>query len=659
MGNGYREPLSLENTMWANTVLAAGKIYGMVIYTGKETRMAMNSRPARTKVGTLDNEINYLSKLLFVLMVILSLILVVCQGFGTNWPVTFFRFLLLLSGIIPISVRVNLDFSKLVFSYKINNDQDIEGTIARNSTIPEELGRIQFLLTDKTGTLTQNDMVFKKLSLESIQFSYETMSEMERLLKKNCAKGPGPMKDVAERIEAEARKDPEGVKKIKKFRRDKEVVLRDLITALILCHNVTPTEEDGVRGFQASSPDEIALVKIAESIRMKLLARDQNSITIENAVGVVERYAILANFPFTSESKRMGIILRHEESGRIIFYLKGADTIMKSKVPEFQRGFLLDECEQLASEGLRTLVITQKYLMKEEYEEWNERFIDANAQMVGREVAVRKCIETLEHNMEFLGITGVEDKLQEDVTVTLESLRNAGIQVWMLTGDKVETATCIAISAGLKSRYQTLFTMRDLEDPLLIMNQLNEFSAKDDCVLIIDGTTLKAALEHNEQSFFGITTKAPAVCVCRCSPTQKAMITEKIKSYTGQKTCAIGDGGNDVGMIQSADVGVGIVGKEGKQAALAADFSVLKFKYINKLFLYHGRMAYKRTAVMSQFIIHRGMLISIIQMIFSLMFYYVSIPVYNGMLLLGYATIFTMFPVFFLVITILFPSSSK
>jgi len=322
---------------------------------------------------------------------------------------------------------------------------------------------------------------------------------------------------------------------------------------------------------------------------------------------------------------------------------------MKGKVPEFQRGFLLDECEQLASEGLRTLVITQKYLMRSEYEEWNERFIEANAQMVGREAAVRKCIETLEFNMEFLGITGVEDKLQEDVTVTIESLRNAGIQVWMLTGDKVETATCIAISTGLKARSQSLFTMRDLEDPLIIRNQLNEFSAKDDCVLIIDGTTLKAALENNEDSFFFVATKAPAVCVCRCSPTQKAMITEKIKKYTGQKTCGIGDGGNDVGMIQSADVGVGIVGKEGKQAALAADFSVLKFKYINKLFLYHGRMGYKRTAVMAQFIIHRGMLISIIQLIFSLMFYYVSIPVYNGLLILGYATIFTMFPVFFLI----------
>lgn len=127
---------------------------------------------------------------------------------------------------------------------------------------------------------------------------------------------------------------------------------------------------------------------------------------------------------------------------------------MIKKVPEVQRGFLLDECENLAREGLRTLVITQKFLPKADYEKWNASFEDASAALSNREAAVRKVIEQLEHNMEFLGVTGVEDKLQEDVCGTLESMRNAGINVWMLTGDKIETATCIAISAGLKSPSQ-------------------------------------------------------------------------------------------------------------------------------------------------------------------------------------------------------------
>jgi phospholipid-translocating ATPase len=270
--------------------------------------------------------------------------------------------------------------------------------------------------------------------------------------------------------------------------------------------------------------------------------------------------------------------------------------------------------------------------------------------MANREQSVRKTIEQLETDMEFLGVTGVEDKLQEDVCHTLESLKQAGINIWMLTGDKLETATCIAISAGLKSKHQEIYIMRELEDPLQIQNSLNEFSNKSsNHILIIDGISLKSSLEYHQKFFFEVASKSEAVICCRCSPTQKALITECIKIYTNKKTCAVGDGGNDVGMIQAADVGIGIVGKEGRQAALASDFSILKFKYLNKLLLWHGRLSYKRGAVMSQFVIHRGLVISVIQLTFIFMFYFVAIPIYNGFLMLGYATAFTTLPVFCLV----------
>ena len=269
--------------------------------------------------------------------------------------------------------------------------------------------------------------------------------------------------------------------------------------------------------------------------------------------------------------------------------------------------------------------------------------------MTDREAQVRKVVESLEHDMEFLGITGVEDKLQEDVCNTLETLRDAGVQVWMLTGDKIETATCIAISAGIKSNQQDVFIMKELTDPVEIKEKLNAFSNTYNKVLIIDGITLGVALEKCYQTFFESACKAPAVVCCRCSPTQKAIVTEGIKKVTKKKTCAIGDGGNDVGMIQAADVGIGIEGKEGKQAALAADYSVLKFKYLTRLLLFHGRLSYKRSAVLSQFVIHRGLTISVIQLLFSCLFYSLSIPIYGGVLMLGYSTVFTMFPVFCLV----------
>lgn len=298
---------------------------------------------------------------------------------------------------------------------------------------------------------------------------------------------------------------------------------------------------------------------------------------------------------------------------------------------------------------MRTLVITQKYLTEDEYSEWRTKYDEACQELEEREEKTQKVVETLEVHMEFLGVTGVEDKLQEDVRSTLENLRNAGIQVWMLTGDKIETATCIAISAGIKAATHNTYLMKDVMDPVEVRNKLEHFSRMSNTVLIIDGATLSVALQTCYKTFFNAATKAPSVICCRCSPTQKATITEGIKKITKAVTCSIGDGGNDVGMIQSADVGIGIEGKEGKQAALAADFSIVKFKHLNKLLLWHGRLSYKRTGSLGNFVIHRGLIIAFIQAIFSAIFYGLSIPIYNGVLALGYSTLFTMFPVFSLV----------
>lgn len=192
-----KEPLSLENTLWANTVLAStGYVLGLVLYTGVETRAQMNSKMPRSKVGLLDSEINFLSKVLFCLMLFIAAIMITLDGFKGTWYFKYFRFVLLLASIIPISLRVNLDLAKIYYSYCVSNDELIKGTIARNSTIPEELGRIQFLLSDKTGTLTQNDMIFKKVSMEFAQFSVESMEDMKKLLVESCMESSGPVGDL-------------------------------------------------------------------------------------------------------------------------------------------------------------------------------------------------------------------------------------------------------------------------------------------------------------------------------------------------------------------------------------------------------------------------------------------------------------------------------
>lgn len=631
-GSSQVEPLNLENTIWANTVVASGVVCGFVVYTGKETRSVMNTSTPGTKVGILDMEINNLSKVLAALLILLSFILIALKGFTGYWWIYFFRYSLLLSAIIPISMRVNLDMGKTLYAFQMMRDEKIPGTQVRSSTIPEELGRIQYLLSDKTGTLTQNDMVFKKLHLGTISFSKDALEEVAVHLRTAYESNSGGKKPAT---------SPQVL------RRTMPSKVKDAILALALCHNVTPVMENDSLVYQASSPDEVALVKFTESISLVLADRDLYQITLKNPLGEMEKYDVLNIFPFTSETKRMAIVVRDQQTGAITFYEKGADVVMAKIVQE--NDWLEEECGNMAREGLRTLVFGKKSLSPSEYERFQARYNEARTAITDRDGKTQQVMESLENGLELIGLTGVEDKLQEDVRPTLEMLRNAGIRVWMLTGDKIETATCIAISAKLVSRTQSIFQLvvRQVEEA---KQKLSAFSHQKDCVLVIDGHSLQICLDNFKEEFIQVAKHAPAVVCCRCSPTQKAEVVKLIKEYTKRRTAAIGDGGNDVSMIQAADVGIGIEGKEGKQASLAADFSITQFSHVARLILWHGRNSYKRSARLSQFVIHRGLLISFIQALFSAIYYFVAISIYNGILLVGYATIYTMAPVFSLVL---------
>lgn len=639
IGDGSKqqiESLSVENTLWMNTVIATGTVIGIVIYTGRETRSVMNTSTPKTKVGLLDLELNRLSKVLFVFLVSLAFLLVALNRFHGAWWLTFFRFILLFSAIIPISLRVNLDMGKTLYSFWIMRDKKIPGTIVRTSTIPEELGRISYLMTDKTGTLTQNEMVFKKLSLGPAgSFSEGTLDEIERHLDamyngtSEYGFGSGVFSDA-------------------KLQRQLAPKVKTAILAMALAHNVTPTMDDnGQIQYQASSPDEVALVKFTESVGLTLYQRSLQVIRLRNPKNEFEEYEILNIFPFTSETKRMGIIVRENSTGKITLYMKGADVVMSRIVQA--NDWLDEECGNMAREGLRTLVFGKRDLSVKEYEEFAERYQKAKTSIQNRAMNVQSAVESLEHDLELIGITGVEDKLQDDVRRTLEMLRNAGIKIWMLTGDKIETATCIAISAKLVGKNQSIHTFV-VKTKQEAYTQLNVFSNKKDCCLIIDGNSLQICLDNFKEMFIKVACKAPAVVCCRCSPTQKAEIVKLIKEFSKKRTAAIGDGGNDVSMIQAADVGIGIVGKEGRQASLAADFSILQFSYLQRLLLWHGRNSYKRSARLGNFVIHRGLIISFIQAIFSSIFYFVAIAIYNGWLIVGYSMWYTMFPVFSLVL---------
>ncbi|XP_036100165.1 probable phospholipid-transporting ATPase IIB isoform X3 [Molossus molossus] len=572
------ESLSIENTLWASTVVASGTVIGVVIYTGKETRSVMNTSNPKNKVGLLDLELNQLTKALFLALVALSVVMVTLQGFVGPWYRNLFRFLLLFSYIIPISLRVNLDMGKAAYGWMMMRDENIPGTVVRTSTIPEELGRLVYLLTDKTGTLTQNEMAFKRLHLGTVSYGSDTMDEIQSHVRSSCAQVHAQASGDTGSSAPPRKAQSSGPK----ARKSVSSRVHEAVKALALCHNVTPVYES-----RAGTTGETEYAEV-----------DQD---------------------FSDENRTY-----------------------QASSP--------DECGNMAREGLRTLVVAKRALTEEQYQDFESRYMQAKLSVHDRALKVAAVVESLEREMQLLCLTGVEDRLQADVRPTLEMLRNAGIKIWMLTGDKLETATCIAKSSHLVSRTQDTHIFRPVASRGEAHLELNAFRRKHDCALVISGDSLEVCLRYYEHELVELACQCPAVVCCRCSPTQKAHIVKLLQRHTRRRTCAIGDGGNDVSMIQAADCGIGIEGKEGKAASLAADFSITQFKHIGRLLVVHGRSSYKRSAALGQFVMHRGLVISTMQAVFSSVCYFASVPLYQGFLMVGYATIYTMFPVFSLVL---------
>uniref|UniRef100_A0A8C0UWQ4 P-type phospholipid transporter n=1 Tax=Cyanistes caeruleus TaxID=156563 RepID=A0A8C0UWQ4_CYACU len=574
------ESLSIENTLWASTVIASGKVesHGKLFL--------------REYIGLFDLEVNCLTKILFGALVVVSLVMVALQHFAGRWYLQIIRFLLLFSNIIPISLRVNLDMGKIVYSWVIRRDSKIPGVLGNGVVFPS-------MVLLFPGTLTQNEMVFKRLHLGTVAYGLDSMDEVQSHIFSIYTQQP---------------QEPPAVKGLSlatKVRRTMSSRVHEAVKAIALCHNVTPVYEsngvtdqaeaerhyeDSCRVYQASSPDEVALVQWTESVGLTLVGRDQSSVQLRSPGGHILNFTILQIFPFTYESKRMGIIVRDESTGEITFYMKGADVVMAGIVQ--YNDWLEEECGNMAREGLRVLVVAKKSLTEEQYQDFEARYVQAKLSVHDRSLKVATVIESLEMEMELLCLTGVEDQLQTDVRPTLETLRNAGIKVWMLTGDKLETATCTAKNAHLVTRTQDIHIFRLVTNRGEAHLELNAFRRKHDCALVISGDSLEVCLKYYEYEFMELACQCPAVVCCRCAPTQKAQIVRLLQERTGKLTCAVGDGGNDVSMIQEADCGVGVEGKA----------------------------------------------------VFSSVFYFASVPLYQGFLIIGYSTIYTMFPVFSLVL---------
>uniref|UniRef100_A0A8C6NZ25 Phospholipid-transporting ATPase n=1 Tax=Nothobranchius furzeri TaxID=105023 RepID=A0A8C6NZ25_NOTFU len=422
--------------------------------------------------------------------------------------------------------------------------------------------------------------------------------------------------------------------------------------------------EEGELRYEAESPDEAALVYAARAYKCSLVERLPDQVTVELPHLGKLNFELLHTLGFDSTRKRMSVVVRHPLTDQITVYTKGADSVIMDliKPPDTGRKTLKkivcrtqNYLNLYAADGLRTLCIARKVLSKEEYACWLQHHLQAETAIQGREELLFESALRLETNLHLLGATGIEDRLQDGVPETIASLRKAGLQIWVLTGDKQETAVNIAYACKLLDPEEEILTLNaDSQEAcaLLLEESLHYIQAKFLCSsgdqttnafhsnfapvetypfssshispfsvhrlgLVIDGRTLAYALDKSlEDKFLAVARSCRSVLCCRSTPLQKSMVVKLVRNKLKVMTLAIGDGANDVSMIQVADVGVGISGQEGMQAVMASDFALPRFRYLQKLLLVHGHWCYSRLANMILYFFYKN------AMFVSLIFWY-------------------------------------
>ena len=745
----------------------------MVINSGEECKIRMNANHhPKAKKPRLERHSNHIVLTLIGYVIILA---VGCAAGYAMWHQyyevgawylsnstynvfvsfrdNFIGFLIMYNNVIPLAMYVSLEIVKIGQMLMVQSDAEMYDAasntpmICNTNTILENLGQVSYVLSDKTGTLTENVMNFQKMSIAGVAISHRfepppsadddksygkpalderpTQDALDRQVPVSPARSmradprsiyslPSPRLSIAGRVRPSfsgsmvqsagpeltsdaliehIRKRPDS-----KFSRNAQ----DFILGLALCHTALPERSaDGRVEFEASSPDEVALVRAAHELGYTLTARSSRSITLAQTDSIgnstEQCYEILDVIEFSSHRKRMSIILRCP-SGEIWMLCKGADTVIvprlhhaslatrksmdtrrsrqlerealrKSEQIDGRRSFnarislalsarpsmevpsspvrterdyrpsedglkspyrplgamlasptatsfddpgVADESlvftrcfrhlDEFATEGLRTLLYAQKKIPEREYEVWKQQYQAATTSLTDRQEKIEAVAEQIEHNFELLGASAIEDKLQDGVPETIEKLRRASMKIWMLTGDKRETAINIAHAAGICHPLSDLHTLDATKGS--VGNQIQELALHireepDHIVAVIDGQTLAVVEEDAtlKKMFDPVILQMDSVICCRASPAQKADIVRAIRAHVPSAlTLAIGDGSNDIAMIQASHVGVGVSGKEGLQAARVADYSIAQFRFLQRLLLVHGRWNYIRTS---------------------------------------------------------------
>eukprot|EP00658_Telonema_sp_P-2_P046910 TRINITY_DN3529_c0_g1_i10.p1 TRINITY_DN3529_c0_g1~~TRINITY_DN3529_c0_g1_i10.p1 ORF type:complete len:1190 (-),score=231.81 TRINITY_DN3529_c0_g1_i10:273-3842(-) len=665
-------------------------VVGAAVYTGQQTKLGMNSKLPPVKLTQTDIMINKISITIFIGQ------LVIVVGFGIAgtvwqsqtgeglWYLEFdgdsvihewwwfivipLRFLLLCSFMIPISLKVTLDFCKMAYAYFVEKDLQLYDAInnipatANNSAIGEELGQVSHILTDKTGTLTQNLMAFSHCFIPWHPPAQTTANRW----------GPSPNPNPNQWGAT-----------LSSSREDSATVQQQILShphgaaglfarCLALCHDLSVTE-DGSTYFGAS-PDEVVLTHwAADSADVKYCGTRDNCRVLD-VCGEAEEYELLALLEFDSFRKCMSVLVRGS-GGQCFLYTKGADEAVTLLLAESDDR-INQEAEMLAARGLRTLMLASKAVTEHEVEEWlTAHHLASTTTGATRGDALREVYASMETGLEFRGLTGISDSLQDQVPQTISMLTHAGIKLWVLTGDKMSTAAQIAQTCRIvpKTRepHQLMLYLeggqlsveergcgetRAHQSALDLVNQcasiiqdhvtlFNQHMAE--VFMILDGPSLDLVMTVDQWTGVALHASIKCVVCSRVTPKQKADVVRMVKDE-GSITLAIGDGGNDVPMIQEAHVGVGIVGREGLQASAAADYSIGQFRFVSRLVLVHGHWAYHRTCLLAQYAFYKSIFLALFQLLFAFQSACSGSSWFNTYALTGYNSVFTALPPVFL-----------
>jgi phospholipid-transporting ATPase len=691
-----KKPLGDENVVYRGSKLInTDWVCVFTFATGRETKLMLNRSPRTYKFTEFERLLNK--------CVILSLCLqIFVNGFiatGTTivwewpelkfassaytWGYNFVTAFILFSYMIPIALYVSMEFVKLGQAKIMENDDHLSITTTlqtgetvkqtmkvKSSNQVDDLGMIEYVFTDKTGTLTRNQMELSQVSIdgqifyndeipafedkanESVKRAVTEIFTKNAEVKEDGVTGPlGVDVDIARQFFFNQAVNNSLVPKVKGHAEGDDKQDADAL------NSVDPM----TMGYLGESPDEISLAEALRANGLFLQCRVSDMIRVRTLNGQQQifDFTVYGMLKFSSDRKRMSVVARCPD-GQYRLYTKGADAkvvpLTRNDTPDDARrkDTAMKQLLEFAHKGSRTLVFASKVLSDDEFKSWKSQYDEASTSLVDREKKIEASFVAIEKEMTLNGCTAVDDQLQNGVPEAVESLIDANIVIMVLTGDKQETAVSIGkASRIIRPGSKLLYVNADNEESVsLILDDIindykmdsPEYKSKEFLAMVIDGFSMEIGVTKLHHKFMTVFLKCSTIVCNRATPSQKALIVATVKDDMKKMCLAIGDGANDVSMIQTAQVGVGIQGKEGAQAALTADFVLHRFRHLNRLIFVHGRYSYLRATRVVCFQFYKNTFFPMPMFWYSIFSGYTSQPLYDSYILTLFNVIFTGLP---------------